>query len=414
MTIEHSLPQSGLAQDPQRAARPPATARLALAVMERLAYGSLTVTLPDGSQRRFGRGEPHAELHLANWGLCSAALNEGDIGFGESYVAGDWSTPDLAALFDVMVANRQAIEAVIYGRWWGRILNRVRHLLRRNSRRGSRRNIPAHYDLGNDFYSLWLDPSMTYSSALFPRPSQGVADDERILPQAQEAKYARLLDALDLPPGGRLLEIGCGWGGLAEKAQARGLEVTAVTLSPSQLEYAQQRVAGRSPAADLRLMDYRDLTGVYDGVASIEMFEAVGEEYWGSYFRKLASSLKPAGRAVVQTIVIADDLFESYRKSSDFIQKYIFPGGMLPSRQRFEEEAAKAGLAVEAAFHFGADYARTLAVWLARFERAREAIQSHGFDVTFMRTWSFYLAYCQAAFKHANTDVVQFTLVRAR
>jgi cyclopropane-fatty-acyl-phospholipid synthase len=392
----------------------PTRARIALKLMEQIRYGSLTVTLPDLTVMRFGDGMPHGEIVLANWNVCEASLKNGDIGFGESFIAGDWTTPNLSALMDVMVGNRTHIEAVIYGTWWGKWLYRIKHLLNRNTRTGSKKNIHAHYDIGNDFYKLWLDAGMTYSSALFdglPEPTDDVADMGR----AQDLKYRRIVDQLALKPGASVLEIGCGWGGFAEMCAREGHHVSGLTLSAEQLRLAQQRLelAGLSASCNLMLKDYRDQRGQFDGIASIEMFEAVGESYWGSYFDTLKRSLNSGGRAVVQTITIDDTLFEAYRKSSDFIQQYIFPGGMLPSPSVFRAQAARAGLKVVDAFSFGQDYARTLHAWLRSFYAQERAVRAQGFDSAFVRTWAFYLAYCENAFKHANTDVIQFTLVHA-
>ena len=270
----------------------PPSARMILKLLERMQRGSLTVTLPGGAAHRFGEGLPHAEIVLANWNVCDMALKNGDIGFGESYIAGDWSTPNLVALMDVMVGNRNDIEAVIYGKWWGKVFYRIKHLLNRNTRTGSRKNIHAHYDIGNAFYKLWLDPSMTYSSALFSALG-GEGDDAETMQAAQDAKYRRILEQLNVAPGGQVLEIGCGWGGFAQAAAQSDLNVTGLTLSVEQLAYANDRMAatGLASAADLRLQDYRDSRGVYDGIASIEMFEAVGEQFWPSYFDTLKRSL---------------------------------------------------------------------------------------------------------------------------
>jgi cyclopropane-fatty-acyl-phospholipid synthase len=273
----------------------------------------------------------------------------------------------------------------------------------------------AHYDLGNAFYSLWLDPSMTYSSALF---EQGVADGAGAhqpapaaeMQSAQRAKYARVLDELRLERGARVLELGCGWGGFAETAARAGVHPTGLTLSPSQLEYAQQRLKRQKLKADLKLQDYRDERVVYDGIASIEMFEAVGEQYWASYFEALNRCLKPGGRACIQTIVIADALFDRYRVGTDFIQQYIFPGGMLPSPSVFRAHAERAGLRLAADLSFGRDYARTLATWRASFMSQLAAVRALGFDEPFVRLWEFYLAYCEAGFAQGATDVGQFTL----
>ncbi|PPE66272.1 SAM-dependent methyltransferase [Caldimonas caldifontis] len=387
----------------------PAAARTVLRMMAHLRHGSLDVQLPDGSTAHFGTPEgPRAAIRLRNWNVCALALKSGDIGFAESYIAGDWTTPDLPALIRLFIANRDDIESVVYGTWWGRLLYRVRHLLNRNSREGSRKNIHAHYDLGNEFYRLWLDPSMAYSSAWFE------GDLNRSLTEAQEAKVRRALRECALRPGERVLEIGCGWGGLAEVAVTEfDAHVTGVTLSTEQLAYAQARLAalGRAPQADLRLQDYRDIAdGPYDAICSIEMFEAVGREYWDGYFATVARQLKPGGRACIQSITIRDDLFERYVRGTDFIQQYIFPGGLLPSPTEFRAHARKAGLEVVNELAFGADYAETLRRWRERFLAEDTRVRKLGFDTRFMRIWEFYLAYCEAAFAMGNTDVIQFTL----
>jgi cyclopropane-fatty-acyl-phospholipid synthase len=312
-------------------------------------------------------------------------------------------------LIELLIRNRSVIEALIYGTWWGSLLYRAKHFLHRNSRSGSKKNIHAHYDIGNRFYHLWLDPSMSYSSALFSAP------DDTDLERAQWAKYRRIIDQLDLAPGAKVLEIGCGWGAFAEVAiREKDAHVTGLTLSTEQLDYARQRLqkAGLADHADLQLCDYRDSAGQYDAIASIEMFEAVGQQYWSSYFECVARNLKTGGRACIQTIVIADALFERYRKGTDFIQQYIFPGGMLPSPSEFRRCAAEHGLTVVDEFCFGLDYAETLRQWRHSFTLQLAAIERQGFDVHFLRTWEFYLAYCEAAFRASNTDVIQFTLVK--
>jgi len=297
------------------------------------------------------------------------------------------------------------------------MFNRVRHLLNRNTRSGARRNIHAHYDLGNAFYRLWLDASMTYSSALFDdsHSQTAVTDAGRDWPElerAQQRKYDRMLAVTRCRNDANVLEIGCGWGGFAQTAAQHGMNVKGLTLSSEQLAFAQQRLAdaGLSSHADLVLQDYRDEHEQFDAIVSIEMFEAVGESYWPSYFETIKRCLKPGGRAIVQTITIADELFERYRSGSDFIQQYIFPGGMLPSPQVFERHAAKAGLIVSDQHAFGLDYARTLACWRERFVALSGEVDALGFDERFKRTWLFYLAYCEAAFLRRNTDVIQFTL----
>lgn len=388
----------------------PAAARAVLRLLRELRVGSLDLQLPDGSQAHFGNATgPRAALRLLDWRACSAALRSGDIGFAEAYIDGHWTTPDLVALLELFIANRDAIERVIYGSWWGSLAYRLRHLLHRNSRRGSRKNIHAHYDIGNRFYRLWLDESMNYSSALFD------GDLSRSTPAAQHAKVQRALHEVALQPGQRLLEIGCGWGAVAEAAATMGAQVTGVTLSDEQLTYARERLQQRGLAAraDLRLQDYRDIADEpFDAIVSIEMFEAVGREYWDSYFQQVGAKLKAGGRACIQTITIRDDLFERYLRSTDFIQQYIFPGGLLPSASTFRALARKAGLEVVAERAFGTDYAETLRRWRVQFLQHEGEVRKLGFDTRFMRIWEFYLAYCQAAFATGNTDVVQFTLRR--
>jgi cyclopropane-fatty-acyl-phospholipid synthase len=390
----------------------PRTARYVLRLLQRIRHGSLSVAFPDGQRASFGRGTPHADITLANWNVFPATLRKGDVGFGESFVAGDWSTTDLAQLLVVLQRNRTAMEEVIYGSFFGSLLYRIRHLLNRNTREQARRNVHAHYDLGNDFYALWLDPTFTYSSALFSDLGDLHAPaDVDTLATAQQLKYARVLAELQLAPGANLLEIGCGWGGFAQRAVQAGHTVRGLTLSPAQFQLARKRLAG-TRGAELVLQDYREETGRYDGIASIEMFEAVGEAYWPDYFATLARCLKQGARACVQTITIDDTLFDRYRKGTDFIQQYIFPGGMLPSPAQFERHAAAAGLRVLNRFSFGQHYAKTLRTWRARFEEQLPAVRAQGFDDRFIAIWSFYLAYCEAAFAEGSTDVVQFTLAR--
>ncbi len=407
---------SDLAGALPRGARPtaaPAAARALFTLLDRLQVGTLDLQLPDGSQARFGTGvadQPHAAMRLHDWRVCAAVLRSGDIGLAEAYIAGDWAASDLVALLELLIANRDAVQDAVYGSLWGRLVHRLRHLFNRNSRAGSRRNIHAHYDLGNAFYGLWLDPSMSYSSAWF--------DGNPALPteRAQLAKAQRALAQCGIEPGQRLLEIGCGWGGLAEvAARDFGARVTGVTLSAEQLEHGRGRLqqAGLAGQAELRYQDYRDLADApYDAIVSIEMFEAVGREYWAGYFQTLQRQLKPGGRACIQSITIRDDLFERYLAGSDFIQQYIFPGGLLPSPQAFRAEAARAGLEVVDELAFGADYAETLRRWRRDFVRREPQVRQLGFDSRFLRTWEFYLAYCEAAFSCGNTDVMQFTLQR--
>ena len=402
--------------------RTPARARRVLNLLERLPHGQLDLEQPDGRLLHLprppsGAADAHCVLH--DWQALERTLKSGDIGLAEGYIAGEWDSPDLAALLRLCMANRDHVQSLVYGSWWGRLGYRLRHLLQRNTRAGSARNIHAHYDLGNDFYRLWLDPGMSYSAAWF-QGRTGESLRHADLQDAQQAKLRRTLDEVRLQPGQRLLEIGCGWGGLAEAAaQEFGARVTGVTLSREQLAWGQQRMrqAGLADAVELRYQDYRDLPArhagePFDAIVSIEMFEAVGQSYWPSYFDTVKRCLKPGGRACIQTITIRDDLFERYSRSTDFIQQYIFPGGMLPSPSGFEAMARQAGLVVEKRLAFGPDYAETLRRWRHAFLQRESEVGQLGFDTRFVRIWTFYLAYCEAAFDHGNTDVMQFTLRR--
>jgi cyclopropane-fatty-acyl-phospholipid synthase len=391
----------------------PLAARRVLPLLQKLQHGRLHLRLPDGSESVYGQGEqPSAHLVVHDWAVFAAAMRSGDIGFAESFIAGEWETPDLCALLRVFLVNRNALEDVIYGHWWGQLAHRLRHWLNRNTRSNSRKNIHAHYDLGNAFYSLWLDPTMNYSSAWF--------DGNPMLPmdQAQDAKVRRALRMVNLTQGHnqRLLEIGCGWGALAEMSTREwGVDFTGVTLSEQQLAHAQKRLAdqGLGAQAQFRLQDYRDITDpAFDAICSIEMIEAVGQAYWPTYFETVARLLKPGGRACIQSIVIADAYFDRYVRGTDFIQQYIFPGGCLPSPSAFRQQAQAAGLRVVDEFAFGLDYAHTLRLWRERFMQVKPQVLGLGFDEHFVRIWQFYLAYCEAAFMEANTDVVQYTLLK--
>jgi cyclopropane-fatty-acyl-phospholipid synthase len=411
-----NTPTSATSTVTQASAEPmPAAARRVLALLQRLRHGTLHVQWPDGHVEQFGEApatghELNATLHLRNWAPLTQALKSGDIGFAESYIAGDWTTNNLPDLLQLLVANRRDMEEVIYGHWLGRLFYRVRHLLHRNTRRNSKKNIHAHYDLGNAFYALWLDPTMNYSSAWFDQDrSQSMAD-------AQTAKVRRALRMVDAKAGDRILEIGCGWGALAELGgQAFGAHMSGVTLSHEQLAFANQRMQklGLDGTTHLRLQDYRDIDdGPYDAICSIEMLEAVGQEYWPTYFDSVARLLKSGGKACVQTIVIDDALFERYVKSTDFIQQYIFPGGCLPCPREFRAQAERAGLKVVDELAFGLDYAETLRRWRHQFMTDKAQVLQLGFDERFVRIWEFYLAYCEAAFEQKNINVVQYTLLK--
>lgn len=372
-----------------------------LKTMERISDGQILLSLPDGSRHEFAapRPGPRAEFHVHDLRAITALAARGDIGLTEAYRDGWCDTPDLTALLTFGLRNEEVLDRYIYGRPLQAMAVRLLYLLNRNTRRGARRNIAAHYDLGNDFYRLWLDETMTYSSALYAG-----GDD---LAAAQRRKYDRILDGL-AAPSGRLLEIGCGWGGFAARALERGdFAAKGLTLSQAQASYARDRLGD---GAEIALQDYRDETGRFDHIVSIEMFEAVGERFWPVYFRKLRELLAEGGRAMIQTITIADRYFDRYRSGGDMIRSFIFPGGMLPSDSRFRAEAKRAGLRIEDAFGFGADYARTLGDWLQRFDARRAEVLAMGFDEAFIRVWRFYLAACAAAFTVSRTDVVQYRL----
>lgn len=398
-------------QDEKRGASPVLDLLLRL-LSSNWTWGRLTLVLPDGTNRQLsGRSPGHAAvLVIRDPRFAARVLRGGDIGFAEGYMAGEWDTPDLAVLLETLVNNYDHIRRLFDGNPLMNAVNWVGHRLNRNSRRGSQRNIHAHYDLGNAFYAAWLDPSMTYSSARFERPDQS-------LQEAQQAKYAALARLMDLKPGHRVLEIGCGWGGFAEfAAREVGALVTGVTISREQHDYARRRMfeAGLAERADIRLLDYRDVQGRFDRVASIEMFEAVGREYWPTYFQKIHDVLEPGGRAGLQVITIQNSLFEEYDARTDFIQKYVFPGGSLPSEDRMAPVIEKAGLKQMAVDRFGLDYADTLAEWTRRFDAAWLDIRSksEAFDSRFHRLWRFYLAYCEAGFRSGRTDVIQVALDR--
>ncbi len=388
----------------------PAATRTVLALLQQIQGGSVQIQLPAGESMLFGHGEVRADLVVHDQRVFERVLGEGDIGFGEAYIDGDWESSDPAALLVLLAENREVLARAVQGRWWDVLRHRLRHMTRSNTRAGSRRNILAHYDLGNDFYRLWLDPSMTYSAALFGEATQ------MNLEQAQRTKYLHLLDRLDPKPGDTILEVGCGWGGFAEvAAQEYGCRIHGITLSPAQLAYAQERArnGGWSDQAEFTLTDYRDVHRSgreYDHIVSIEMFEAVGERFWPGYFKQLKRVLRPRGRAVIQTITIADERFRAYRRGTDFIQRHIFPGGMLPSPKVFERRAASADFLVADRYAFGIDYARTLEAWHQRFEHAWPQVEALGFDARFHRLWRFYLAYCEAGFRSGATDVYHYVL----
>ncbi len=382
--------------------------------LERLArqveHGQLLIHTPGGEviHREGPHPGPSAVLVLHRWQAIRQLLTGGDIGFAESYMAGDWSTPDLTALIELAARNHESMYGSLNGLSVARWANRVRHALRRNSRAGSRRNIPAHYDLGNEFYAAWLDVGMSYSSALYTHPAQG-------LEEAQVAKQTMVIDALGLSGGESVLEIGCGWGGLAARlAREHGCGVVGLTLSPAQLRYATDRLEDRGGpgTVERRLQDYRDSAGQYDRIVSIEMLEAVGRDYWAEYFATIHDRLRPGGRAVLQVILMAEDRYVAYERGADFIQRHIFPGGMLPSDSVFRAHVGAAGLVLEDVRCFGDSYARTLAEWNRRFQQAWPGLQRLGFDTAFKRKWEYYFAYCQAGFRAGAIDVGLYRIRR--
>ncbi len=379
-----------------------------------LAEGRIEATLPDGSFRVLGgRGAgPAAIIHLRSWRALVRLAASGSVGWYKAWAQGEWSSPDPVALFELF--NRNAARLGDAGRAKGpwKLVNRLVHRLRANGKTGARRNIAHHYDLGNDFYAAWLDPGMTYSSAIFAEP---IADGEP-LERAQERKIRLLLDRLGLKPGDHLLEIGCGWGGLAEiAARDHGVRVTGLTLSAEQKAYADGRLAcaGVADRTTIALTDYRDVAGRFDAVASVEMVEAVGQEYWPAYLESIARVLKPGGRAALQLISIRDELFERYAANADFIQAYIFPGGLLIGEDRFRRIAAACGLEWQGRRGYGLHYAETLRRWRTRYDAAvAEARLPAGFDDAFHQLWRYYLMYCEGGFRGGGIDVVQVTLVK--
>lgn len=392
----------------------PTSARILSALLSRLAHGQLQIELPDGKTLTFGKtkeadASDFAVLKIHDNRMFRRVLRHGSMGFAEAYMDNQWSSPNVGNLLTLLNRNMSAISQTIDRHKITNWLNRMVHLLRPNTREGSKRNIHAHYDLGNEFYSLWLDASMTYSSALFRESQQSLRD-------AQTEKYRALAESSNIGPDDHVLEIGCGWGGFAEFAASEiGCKVTGITISQEQLNYAQNRIAraGLSDKVNFEFRDYRDVTESYDRIVSIEMFEAVGESYWTTYFEQVKKLLKPGGRAGLQIITIANERFASYRKKADFIQRYIFPGGMLPSPDGLDIEFEKAGLNLVQREDFALDYARTLAEWHTKFLDVWPEVKALGFDEKFKQMWRYYLAYCEAGFRTGSIDVSHFTVQHA-
>ncbi|MBI3517087.1 MAG: class I SAM-dependent methyltransferase [Proteobacteria bacterium] len=400
-TDERTLPQLTGAAAPSRRVR-----RLT-DLGTRLRVGTLTLILPDRERLVFRGTEPGVEavFDVRRARLMRRFLLGGHLAFGDAYVDGDWDSPDVAALLTYFLQNEPFFG--LEGSWWLRLLQRALHRLRDNSLRRARDNVAAHYDLGNAFYAGWLDPSMTYSSAVFEPPDCD-------LEAAQHNKYRRMAELADIRPGQRVLEIGCGWGGFAEYAAQRGATVVGLTLSQAQRDYAQARIAraGLADRVEIRLQDYRDVAGPFDRVVSIEMIEAVGEAYWPAYFDTLRDVLAPGGRVALQAILIEDARWAIYRSSPDFIQRYVFPGGMLPTPSHLRREVARTGLRWLDDQGYGADYVRTLRLWRDRFETMWPEIAPLGFDERFRRLWRYYLCYCEAGFAFGSIDVRQIALAR--
>ena len=393
----------------------PGRGRASLRVIEtlarRLSVGRLELTFPDGREivTHGSQPGPHARLTIRHPRFARKMLFGGALGFAEAYLDGDCETDDLVSVMELAACNDAALGATLRGQTTSRALSRLAHLMRPNTRRGARKNIAAHYDLGNAFYGLWLDRTMTYSSAVFPRP-------ETDLDVAQEEKYRRMAQMADIRPEHHVLEIGCGWGGFAEfAAREIGCRVTAITISQAQRDYTAKRLnqAGLDDRAEVRLVDYRDLEGQYDRIVSIEMIEAVGESWWPTYFARLRELLASGGRAALQAITIDDSQWDSYRRSADFIQRYIFPGGMLPAPAVIKEKVEQAGLAPAGEECYGLHYAETLKRWRHSFEESWPRISALGFDDRFRRMWRYYLAYCEAGFRTGRIDLRQLALVKA-
>ncbi len=392
--------------------RPSRMMRLLLGLAPSIRVGCLSVVLPDGTTHRFDGTEPgpHGVLVVRNDRLAGRMLVGGKLGFCESYLDGDWTSPDVPALFEMALRNEAELDRAMNGRGWFRLVQLLLHMLKPNTKDGSRKNIAYHYDLGNEFYGRWLDGSMTYSAAVYADLAKAEP-----LEQAQARKYAAIARSMGLEAGQHVLEIGCGWGGFAEfAAREVGAKVTAITISQAQHDYAAARIqkAGLADRVEIRLQDYRDTTGQFDRIASIEMFEAVGERYWPTFFDTVHDRLAPGGRACLQIITIDEKDFELYRKGADYIQKYIFPGGMLPSPTKLRAVVEQAGLAWQGMQRYGLHYARTLDEWQDKFQAAWPDLARMGFDLRFKRMWEQYLWYCAAGFRVGCIDVVHASIAK--
>ncbi len=373
--------------------------------LENIEFGTLEASFPDGSKKKFASkntDQLNANIKVNDLAMLDEVIKNGDIGFGETYMDGLWESDDLPTLIEFFIKNSHSMEDFFHANKFKLFLLAIYGLFKRNSKKGSKSNISYHYDLGNDFYSLWLDESMTYSSGIFD-------SKQTTLNQSQENKYRRILDKIN---PGNILEIGCGWGSFATRAAKEGNAVKGLTLSQEQAKYAKEQIAKEnlSDKIQIALQDYRDENGEFDSIVSIEMFEAVGKKYWDNYFNVLNRCLKKNGKAMIQVITICDDVYHGYKKRTDFIQKHIFPGGYLPSKDAFRQLAKNHDLKITDEFAFGADYSKTLLKWLENFDNNRPEIMKLGYDEQFIRKWRFYLAYCAAGFAQNRTDVVQFLI----
>ena len=377
-------------------------------ILSRVSKGSLEIETPDGQIICFEGKElgAHAKVKIRSWKFTENLFMKGDIGLGESYIEGHWESDNINDLIRIGIDNYETLKSVIKGQIFKVLIYRFKHLfLNRNTRSGSKRNIYAHYDIGNSFYKLWLDPTMTYSSALYK-------DQSISLEEAQESKYQQILDQIALKDGDHILEVGCGWGGFMEYAAKRGIRVTGITISKEQYDYAVKRLKHYGDLCTIKLQDYRDIQGSYDHVVSIEMFEALGQAYWRTYFKKISSVLRTGGHAVIQSITINNNDFKNYSKGSDFIQQFIFPGGMLPCPKEVEKQSKKSGLRLLSEFEFGLDYAKTLHQWELNFTKEIDQVKECGLDQKFIRTWRFYLKYCQGGFEGRKISVSQFKFIK--
>ncbi|MCM2354009.1 MAG: cyclopropane-fatty-acyl-phospholipid synthase family protein [Pseudobdellovibrio sp.] len=383
-------------------------AKFFIQILKNARHGTIHITFPDGKSEKYGEGEYVTHVTVNKWAAIDLLVNKGDLGLAEAIIEGDLEVDDAAKLVEWACRNDQSLGRALHGTLLGTLLYQLKRLLTRNSKVQAKKNIVAHYDLGNDFYRLWLDPTMSYSSALFKSENES-------LEQAQLNKYDRMIDMLNIKPSDHILEIGCGWGGFFSRAIERtGCRVTAVMNSPSQAVHnrAMIKAKGLSSHVSLQEIDYRDIRGTYDKIVSIEMIEAVGEKYWDNYFKKVSSSIKGKGSAIIQGITIKDDLFYSYRQKTDFIQNYIFPGGMLLANSIFDRKSEENGMKLTNQFEFGISYADTLKIWRRRFNEAQTKVREMGFDDRFMRMWNLYLCYCEGAFRAGRINVGQYLIER--